>query len=282
MLCLTARYRDDSVRFALVGGEARIGASSDNEFVLPFPGVSKVHAVVERRGNGVLLRDLGSRSGLIVDGRRVEEAQIVPGTTIQIGQALVVLGEVPSSELEAGIDPKRRNGSKTARPEPSTLAGVSSGLRSPAAGMRLIREIERAGSEFKSHPGEILARLRALLEADAVVLVAFSHGELAIQSAAGVVPPRRAYDGLLAGDALAGEAAHATRNPDGGHRAAAGWKQNGSEAALVAFFGPAAPPVASWERELISYITFKLSTPSNGRAPAPADRPAGASPTSRS
>lgn len=40
MLCLTARYRDDTVRFPVSTGEARLGAGAENEFVKPNDNVS--------------------------------------------------------------------------------------------------------------------------------------------------------------------------------------------------------------------------------------------------
>lgn len=58
-------------------------AGSDVE--LENPVVSRRHAVIERYGDGHVLRDLRSMNGTFVEGQRVDHVQLAPGNTIQIG-----------------------------------------------------------------------------------------------------------------------------------------------------------------------------------------------------
>jgi len=50
----------------------RIGRSSLNDIVLEDPTASSFHALIERDGDTLLLIDLGSRNGIISDGKRIE------------------------------------------------------------------------------------------------------------------------------------------------------------------------------------------------------------------
>jgi DNA-binding NtrC family response regulator len=273
MLCLTARYKDDEIRIPLRGDEGRLGYSSDNDYILPFPGISKVHAFVVRQGSAVHLRDLGSRNGLLVDGRRVEEVTLKQGDTVQIGRALVILGDATTSGFEIGLKLKGRASTKEGVKRHSTLDGASSGVHSPAGAMRLIRAMEKGSPDQSSRVPEILSHLRSVLDADAVVLVTYSRRELAIQAGSGAIPPQRAFEGLPLARVVSGEPARTSRDLDGGHRASAGWNQKGVDHVLVAFFGCSARHVAAWERELLSYVASKLADAAGVRPPPPAPVP---------
>ncbi len=73
----------DPVR--MKGDRLRIGRSLDNDLVLGDPSVSRFHAEVRRRGDGLELRDVGSSHGTRVDGQLVERAPVAVGTEIGIG-----------------------------------------------------------------------------------------------------------------------------------------------------------------------------------------------------
>lgn len=61
------------------GRESRftIGRVAGCDFILPDPAVSKEHARLEVRSDGVLLEDLGSTNGTWVNGRRLGRAPVV-------------------------------------------------------------------------------------------------------------------------------------------------------------------------------------------------------------
>jgi transcriptional regulator with GAF, ATPase, and Fis domain len=84
---------------AAVGSEiARVGTADGNDLVLADRTVSRFHCELSLRGNTIILRDCGSTNGTVVDGVRVREAEIPPGTLVRIGSSAfhVELGEEPA------------------------------------------------------------------------------------------------------------------------------------------------------------------------------------------
>jgi len=67
-----------------------IGRDPDNDIVLDLPAVSRHHAILERRGNTFLVRDLGSSSGTWIDQERVERRSLDEGDTLRIGAVQLV------------------------------------------------------------------------------------------------------------------------------------------------------------------------------------------------
>jgi hypothetical protein len=81
-----ARRNGPTFLLAATGGNT-IGRSADGDIVIPDRLASREHAVIERDcGDGRWqIRDLGSRNGTWVDGRRVDEATLEPGMAVRIG-----------------------------------------------------------------------------------------------------------------------------------------------------------------------------------------------------
>jgi pSer/pThr/pTyr-binding forkhead associated (FHA) protein len=70
-----------------VGREVKIGRTAENDFVLPHSAVSRRHALLLRRPDQVVVRDLGSSNGTYVGDRPVKGEAYV-----EIGGAPVVVG----------------------------------------------------------------------------------------------------------------------------------------------------------------------------------------------
>ena len=66
-----------------------LGRSDGNDVVLDSLFVSSRHALVERLGGSVVLRDLGSANGTYLAGERVKEAELAPGTELAVGPYLL-------------------------------------------------------------------------------------------------------------------------------------------------------------------------------------------------
>lgn len=64
----------------------RIGSASTNELVLPDSAASAEHAVLEFTPAGLALRDLESTNGTFVDGMRIREVFVQPGSALRIGR----------------------------------------------------------------------------------------------------------------------------------------------------------------------------------------------------
>jgi transcriptional regulator with PAS, ATPase and Fis domain len=110
------------------------------DFTLNAPAVSRVHAELVREGRAVVLRDLGSRNGVIVNGRKVQSAALEPLDEVRVGDAIFKFVE----EDAENYAPYRIDGAlppgKTRRAQhPSALAG---GYQIDV----IISEIERVAS----------------------------------------------------------------------------------------------------------------------------------------
>jgi len=64
-----------------------IGRRDECDLVLASPAASSVHAVIFRRGGDHFVRDLNSRTGTIVNGRRVRESKLKDGDELAIATA---------------------------------------------------------------------------------------------------------------------------------------------------------------------------------------------------
>ncbi|MFN7973924.1 MAG: FHA domain-containing protein [Acidobacteriota bacterium] len=58
------------------------------DVLIESPDVSRRHAVIERKGNAYIVRDLGSTNGTYVNGARVEEAPLAHGDRLVVGQTV--------------------------------------------------------------------------------------------------------------------------------------------------------------------------------------------------
>lgn len=79
-LCL-----DDGSKIALTHTPFTIGRGPGNDLVLPVLSVSRQHAEISRTQDGIVIRDLGSRNGLVVDGVRVDEYLLEDGGAVALG-----------------------------------------------------------------------------------------------------------------------------------------------------------------------------------------------------
>ncbi|MCB9727760.1 MAG: sigma 54-interacting transcriptional regulator [Deltaproteobacteria bacterium] len=77
---------------ALVPGEeVAAGSGRECRIRLPDPHVSGRHASFTRVGGEVVVRDLGSRNGVWVDGKAVREVRLGPGQVVVLGQSRVLI-----------------------------------------------------------------------------------------------------------------------------------------------------------------------------------------------
>jgi hypothetical protein len=71
---------------ALSADSIMIGRSTECDYVVTHPSISRRHASLRRAGEHWLLRDLGSRNGTWLNGMRVtEEVEARPGDQISLG-----------------------------------------------------------------------------------------------------------------------------------------------------------------------------------------------------
>jgi len=75
--------------YPLVRAITRLGRGSDCDIRVEDPGVSRNHCEIVI-GQSVLMRDLSSTNGTLVNGERVAEGELVDGSTIQLGGTTLV------------------------------------------------------------------------------------------------------------------------------------------------------------------------------------------------
>ena len=72
--------------FQISGEQLRIGRSPDAEVFLDDVTVSRNHALLVRRRDGLYIDDLGSLNGTYVNRRRIESHRLDDGDEVQIGK----------------------------------------------------------------------------------------------------------------------------------------------------------------------------------------------------
>ena len=95
----------------LPGDRLTIGREPDNDVALDEPGVSRYHAVVERRGVACTVRDLNSSNGTWVGTARIGRTVLNDGESFRIGSATFVLklgGVAPPQRVLGDHDGARR------------------------------------------------------------------------------------------------------------------------------------------------------------------------------
>jgi FHA domain-containing protein len=79
----------DGRRLVVGPAGATLGRSRQCDVVLSDPNVSRQHAEVRPRGSSWVLIDLGSTNGSLLNGRRIEEPEVIePGDEIELGTSL--------------------------------------------------------------------------------------------------------------------------------------------------------------------------------------------------
>jgi DNA-binding NtrC family response regulator len=77
------------LRLTSSGDVCAIGAHEKNDFVLASDTVSRFHCEIRVDDDGAWVVDVGSRNGTFVDGLRVREALLRPGSLLRLGEAVV-------------------------------------------------------------------------------------------------------------------------------------------------------------------------------------------------
>lgn len=105
----------------------RIGRRLDCELVLCSAAVSRVHAVIERRGDELLLRDAGSSNGTLLDGEGLPPGEVRPlrsGDVVLIGPFAFVFRTDPTAPGPAGQGPSAMQGRLAEQVLPEVLRSL--------------------------------------------------------------------------------------------------------------------------------------------------------------
>jgi len=92
---------DGAERTHVATGQAVLGTAPDVDVRIEDPAVSRLHAALEPREDGVWIRDLASRNGTWVEGIRVECARLEDGCRLRLGgTSILVRYETTAQPLE--------------------------------------------------------------------------------------------------------------------------------------------------------------------------------------
>jgi DNA-binding NtrC family response regulator len=87
-----------------------LGSAPHCDIIIVDPTVSRVHAEIEPRDEGIWIRDLNSRNGTFVEGVRVESACVMHGFTIRVGSTDVVVNYQNAQQQAVESWPSERFG----------------------------------------------------------------------------------------------------------------------------------------------------------------------------
>jgi general secretion pathway protein E len=151
--------------FIFSGEPVLIGRTRDCTVVLSDSLASRNHCVIERIAGGFQIRDLGSRNGTLVNGRRTEATFLSPGDEVRIGYAVLTLIDPTHTAPEEDIEEL----SEDDVIDPAPGAGVGS----DAGAFSAVRPVD--------DPDQALTSLAAALPADnlteATIVLANGRGQ---------------------------------------------------------------------------------------------------------
>jgi transcriptional regulator with GAF, ATPase, and Fis domain len=74
-----------------VGARMTIGKAPGNDLVLADDTVSRNHCELVRTGDGIHVKDLGSTNGTRIDGTRIQDAVLSPGSVLRVGEVEIAV-----------------------------------------------------------------------------------------------------------------------------------------------------------------------------------------------
>lgn len=260
MVRLVATYANQVLTFPLPSTQARVGSSEDNDLVLPFPGVSRHHALLRSHATGVRVSDLGSKNGLVCGDQRVEEVSLKAGDAVRLGHASLHLEEVSTSDVEVALS---LDAAGTSPPSTLTVPPrvTEAAPSSPAAALHLVKLLEGTPApERETRQREMLGSMRQVLGAETLLRFSLDpNGEMALFDSDGALPVDDALQELTEEAALLEQASGldtALAHGPKPYLLASGHSQDSPY--LAAFFAPATLPLADWQRDFFDYLTTVL------------------------
>jgi pSer/pThr/pTyr-binding forkhead associated (FHA) protein len=128
--------------FSLPDSTTVIGRRGDCDLCIPLKTVSRRHCQLNQDKETINIRDLGSRSGTFLNGKRIDEAAVKAGDYIRIGP--LIFGLQINGRPENIVPPKPAK-PKPAKPKPSPKAPKGKALAEELSGS--FPEIEIEGSD---------------------------------------------------------------------------------------------------------------------------------------
>jgi len=137
------------LRLEVVGCAYRVGRGAGCNLAVPDDDVSREHAEFERRWDGVFVRDLKSKNGVVLGGERLAgEHRLSDGDVLRLGQTTFRLEDPEDRYLRQMEEIEARAG----RPAPAKLGGESaaSGQRDGRAGQTALSDTDTSSMNASS------------------------------------------------------------------------------------------------------------------------------------
>ncbi len=107
-----------------------IGRRKNCDFRIPLESVSRRHCQVSRQEGNLAIRDLGSRNGTYLNGKKVEETTIAPGDVLKIGPVTFAF-QINGEPQEVALPPEQATPAK--KPSDQAPTGSSDDLQDSLA-----------------------------------------------------------------------------------------------------------------------------------------------------
>jgi pSer/pThr/pTyr-binding forkhead associated (FHA) protein len=93
MQVVLVKFRPERDRrsFSITRDTTVIGRREDCDFRIPLGDISRKHCRLVKSGEALRIEDLGSSNGTFRNGERVQEAELAPGDTVQVGSVVFVV-----------------------------------------------------------------------------------------------------------------------------------------------------------------------------------------------
>ena len=78
-------------RFTAGEGDFRIGRHAHSDIILHEDYISRAHAIITASGDEISIKDLGSRNGIVVNGKLASSTELTEGDVVSIGPYAIVL-----------------------------------------------------------------------------------------------------------------------------------------------------------------------------------------------
>ncbi|MCU0303983.1 MAG: sigma 54-dependent Fis family transcriptional regulator [Thermoanaerobaculales bacterium] len=210
---LTGEVEGRLLSYDLVDGEHVVGAGNGCELAITGPGVSRRHALLSVADGVMSVRDLGSRNGTYVNGRKVEERAVDEGDWIGFGPAVLYVVRIHPDDARVAIPlhPGRRRGegrddttavepmARRADDEPPSWVNLLSSLAAGLIGAEhpdqaealelLRREVRADGACLTEWGGQgdpvVLCACGSIVEGERLAALAAELGELTAAGGAG-------------------------------------------------------------------------------------------------
>ena len=114
--------QDPETRIAITKLPFIIGRSVRNNFQLRNPDISRRHVIIHADNGALIIEDLNSANGTLLNGKRIKTAQIYPDDLVQLGSAMFIFRVSPDNKTEY-FDEEDDTGTHPQLTIPHTSAG---------------------------------------------------------------------------------------------------------------------------------------------------------------